>query len=96
MVVRVKLAGSGVKGDAYRAPLPTYNEILTLIDQGIVYVTIDDPEHPELFNHPSAKFERTGAGDALIALDDAGHQDWYEHLDRRYQEHKGKFRPEVA
>jgi hypothetical protein len=87
----VKLPG-GVNG----APLPTYTEILTLTEQGLVYANISDTEHPELHTHPSAKTEETGHGDALIELDAEGHAKWYAHLDDRYKEHRGKFRPEIA
>jgi len=96
MLVRVKLTGSGVGRDALRPNLPTYSDVLHLHTQGFAYVLIPDDTHPELHKHASAKFEQTGHGDALIALDEAGHSAWHAHLDKMYQEHKGKFRPEIA
>lgn len=96
MLVRVRMIGKGVTQDAFRAPLPTYQEVITLHDQGLVYALIPDDGHPELDKHPSAKFEATGHGPALIALDADGHKKWYAHLDDKYQEHKGNLRPEIA
>lgn len=96
MLVRVKLIGSGVDGDPFRAPLPNYANVLSLHDQGVIYALIPETEHPELDKHPSAKFEDTGHGPALIELNDAAHNAWYEHLDDRYQEHKHEFRPEIV
>jgi hypothetical protein len=96
MLVRVKMLGSGTVKDPYRAPLPEYNEVLTLHDQGLVYALIPDETHPELDKHASAKVEKTGHGPALIALDAAGHASWHSHIDKRYQERKGEYRPEIA
>lgn len=96
MLVRTKLIGSGKRGDEYRPLLPTFTEVLTLVDQGVGYFLIPNTDHPNLLEHPSAKSESTGHGAALIALDDAGHNAWYDHLDKRYKEHKGEFRPEIA
>lgn len=96
MLVRVKLLGSGTPEDPHRANLPAYKEVLTLVDQGIVYALIPDTEHPDLHEHPSATFEKTGHGDALIGLGPDGYKLWYSHLDDRYQERKGDFRPEIA
>jgi len=96
MLVRVKMIGDGTAQSPYRAPLPTYNEVLTLHDQALVYALVPDDDHPELHDHPSAKTEATGHGPALIALDDAGHRSWYSHLDERYRERKGEFRPVIA
>lgn len=96
MVVKVKLLGEGTSRDPWRVPIPTYVELLTLPEQGVAYVVIPDADHPELDAHDSAKTEQTGHGPALIALDNAGHAEWYRHLDERYAEHSGKFRPEVA
>lgn len=96
MLVRVRVVGDGTSNNPFRAPLPNYTEVLTLQDQGVVYALIPDTEHPDLGSHPSAKVERTGHGAALIGLDAQGHGDWYAHIDHRYQERKGEFRPEVA
>lgn len=97
MLVRVKMIGAGkFPDDPFRADLPTYNEVLTLHDQALVYAIIPDGDHPALNDHESAKFEATGHGPALIALSASAHSDWYEHLDKSYSASKRKFRPEVA
>lgn len=96
MLVRVKMVGTGKDDDAHRPGLPTHRELITLTDQGIVYALIPDDDHPDLLSHPSAKTEQTGHGAALIALDADGHAAWYKHLDARYPERAGEFRPEVV
>lgn len=96
MIARVKLIGSGTSRDPYRVPLPTYEEILTLPDEGYAYVSVPDGAHPDLYTHPSAKTQASGHGGILVALDADGHESWYAHLDNAYQEHAGEFRPEIA
>lgn len=96
MLVRVKLVGKGTNDDPHRANLPTYQELLTIVDDGHVYALIPDSDHPELDKHPSAKTIMTGHGAALIGLDESGHGEWHSHLDSRYKEHKGEFRPEIV
>ncbi len=66
------------------------------MSQGRVYVLIPDEDHPDLMAHPHIQTEETGHGRVLVALDASGHQLWYSHLDDRYQEHSGEYRPEVV
>lgn len=96
MLVRVKLIDTGKSAGRFRPSLPTFQEVITLHDQGIVYALIPDTDHPELHKHPSAKTEETGHGAALIGLDADGHAQWHSHLDTRYKERAGQFRPEVV
>ena len=96
MLVRVKLHGDGTEQNPYRVPLPTYTLVLGLIDEGKAYAIIPDETHPDLMAHQSARVSKTTSGSALVGMDGSAHSKWYAHLDDRYQEHRGKFRPEVA
>lgn len=90
----VHLVGSGVEGDPYRAPLPTYTLIAVDHLTGIAVVDIPDDDAPPNDVHRSVvtahSFERAAVPpDARKAAIDA----WHAHLDERYEQHAGRFRP---
>lgn len=96
MLARVRIIGDGTQRNPYRVPLPTYTEVLTLIDQGVAYVIIPDETHPNLHEHDSAKVEATGHGPMLVELDEAGHEVWHDFLAEKYVDGDKKFKPELA
>jgi len=81
MRLRVKLVGSGTKDDPFRPGLPTCGLVDVDYQAGWCDVVVPDEDVPP------------------VALDaDAGGLDqatWHEHLDRRYEELAGRFRPEL-
>jgi hypothetical protein len=95
-LVRVKMVGKGTPDDPHRAPLPTYREVITLKSQGVVYALIPDEDFPGSLSSPDHTYEETGHGPALVRMDAGGHSQWHRHLDDRYQERAGDFRPEIA
>ena len=95
-LVRVKMIGVGQSGDAYRAPLPAYREILTNHEQGYVIALVPDDDIYESDVTKLGKTEATGHGPMLVELDSHGHAAWHAHLDERYPEHRGEYRPEVV
>ena len=96
MVVRVKLVGTGREGDAWRVPLPTYRLIIGFPGEGYALAEIPDEDHPKLNEHESATLMHTTDGPALIGASTQAHSEWYDHLDARYKEHKGEYRPVIA
>jgi hypothetical protein len=95
-VVRVKLIGSGTAKDPFRAPLPFYNELLTNYSEGWVLAQVPDSEFPDEPHKIDPSGPETSYGRHIRTLDDAGHKKWHAHLDGRYRERKGEFRPEIV
>ncbi|SRR5712692_2811944 len=95
-LVRVKLIGSGTKEDHHRANLPTYREVLTNVAQGYVIALIPDADLHDTAENLGAQVEQTGHGPMIVGLSPEHHAAWHTHLDKRYKERKGDFRPEIV
>jgi hypothetical protein len=96
VVVRVKMIGKGTDDDPYRAPLPTHDALLYDYSAGTVLTRVPESDLHDEPQKVDPNGHATSAGHHVLALDDAGHKKWHAHLDDRYQEHKGEFRPEVV
>ena len=95
-VIRVKTIGSGRQGDPFRASLPTYDEVLTNYSEGWTLVSLPDADLHDAPEKVDPHGHYTSRGHQILTLDDAGHAAWHKHLDERYQERRGEFRPEVV
>lgn len=95
MRIRVPLVGTGAPGDNFRANLPTYVMVAEDFARGIAVVEIPDadlPDHPGLRAALSALADLPTANQAPLAA--ALRAAWHDHLDARYREHAGRFRPD--
>jgi hypothetical protein len=97
MLIRLKLIGSGEPGDSYRVSLPTYQMIDVDYKAQTALVNVPDADIPETIA-PTLKSAAKTAIDApkVAGMMDMVHAAWGVHLDTRYEEHKGRFRPEVV
>jgi hypothetical protein len=95
--VTVALLGAGTSDDPYHPGLPTYR--LVAVDEAarVALVEVPDDDTPPGDTHAAVltapRFERAAIpadlhADALAA--------WHAHLDNRYAEHAGRFRPQLA
>lgn len=86
--------GSGTDEDRYRVDLPTYTQVGESKDGTLWTVDVPDADFPDVpsFNdgkpHPAGGFDVDLKRVAVADLDA-----WHDHLDERYAEHAGKFRP---
>ena len=96
VVVTLPLEGAGTKDDPFRTNLPTYHEIMTDYTAKTITVKIYEDDLHDDPKKLDAKVHDTSFGPHIKEMSDAEHQKWHEHLDNRYQEHAGKFRPRVA
>lgn len=94
MRIRVGLVGTGVDGDAYRCPLPSYVMVTVDYVAGQADVDVPDvdiPDHPALYIAiPSLRAHvplRASVAPPAFSLR------WHKLLDVRYAEHAGEFRP---
>lgn len=97
MVLKLRLIGSGQRGDNYRVNLPTYSLLHGNIDRQEAIVSIPDDVHglaPKDLEHE--KVEHTTEGDYYPSLCGECVGAIHEHLDDRYVEHKGEFRLELV
>lgn len=95
MLVKVKLHGTGVRGDAYRANLPHYVLVHGNITQGYALVHLDDNAHglsDEDLKDESV--EETTEGLLYHDLSDEIRDKIHAHFDERYQDSKQTFRVE--
>jgi len=95
MVLKTKLLGTGTDSDPYRVALPTYQLVVGHIDKGYALVNVNEDDiglTDEALKHENPQktvdgmFYETLCDDCLAAA--------HRHMDKRYQEHKGKFRIE--
>lgn len=97
MRLRARLIGTGDRGDEYRVNLPTYRMLEVDYGQGFAIVEIPDTDHPFGNDAPNGKREMDPKhGPIQTSLTTAALNALHQHLDERYQEHKGKFRVEVV
>jgi hypothetical protein len=97
MVLRLKLLGSGIAGDPYRVSLPTYNLIHGNVTGGYALVSIpDDVLGLTDADLADESVELTTEGKFYPVLSVALIDKVHAHLDERYNEHRGKFRIELA
>jgi hypothetical protein len=97
MVIRVKLIGSGTKEDANRVNLPTYSLLHGNLTQGWALVHVPDDVHgltAKDLEHEKA--EKTTEGIHYPELCDGCIEKLHKNLDKKYEEHKGEFRVEIA
>lgn len=92
--MRLPVVGQGTRTDPYRVALPTYNLIDVDYDAGVALVDVPESDLPRDDVHRAVvsahRFERVALPAELHALAvDA----WHAHLDDRYREHAGRFRP---
>ena len=98
MIVRAKLIGTGIPGDPYRVPFPTYMEVQPPDYVGMTHViSIPDSCHPFTPAQVAATPKVVvGPVQAIAALTAPQLNAWYQYLDGMYQEHAGAFRPVLA
>lgn len=93
--IRVPLIGAGTPADPFRASLPTYNLIDINYARGVALVEIPDDDLPD---DDALKAQLGGVSDIAAAdrapLTPAARRAWHDHLDARYREHAGRFRPD--
>ena len=77
------MVGSGTKADPFRIPLPNFTY---LSDDG-TSMTADVPE-ADIPDDVKAQIDQNGN------VPPGALNSWYAHLDKKYKEHAGKFRPE--
>ena len=96
VVVRVKALGTGASDDAFRSGLPTATLILHDRTDGTMLVQIPDEDFHDNPATVSDDTHDTHLGRHVRVLSKEEQHDWHSHLDERYVEHKGKFRPEIV
>lgn len=96
MRIRVPLLGTGVPGDAWRVSLPTYSMVDMDVARGIAVVDLPDADVP---TDGLLRAALAVGGADLTAPNQAPmvaafRNQWAAHLDNRYREHAGEFRPD--
>lgn len=97
MLVRIRLAGDGTVGNPYRVNLPTYDMVAIDYSAGTAIVNVPDrdlPDDARLLAH--LDLTRTLKDKPAPTMPSAYKAAWHRHLDRRYREHDGRFRPPLA
>lgn len=88
------IVGAGTPDDPRRVDLPTYQWVSDAADGLSAVVDVPDEDFPQdaAWDSLPVQARSDGARDVsrlpLAALDA-----WHDHLDRRYAEHAGRFRP---
>jgi hypothetical protein len=97
MRVRVRVVGKGVVGDPFRVELPTYDLIEIDYERRVAVVDIPDTDLPDdaAVRGHLARTQKLSDPDAPTMPSAYKHR-WHEHLDDRYREHRGRFRPPLA
>ena len=96
-VLKIKLAGSGKDGDAYRVNVPTYSLIHHNVTQGWALISVADAVHgltADDLAHEAV--EETSEGSYYPELCEQCIDKMHAHFDERYVEHEGEFRVERA
>lgn len=97
MRIRVKALGTGVTGDPVRAPFPTYGLVGWDPVAGKITIEIPAEDVPFGLDKESGYLASdTVEGTIIHGLGPTGQAKLHAHLDTRYREHAGKYRPEVA
>lgn len=92
--VTMPIIGTGEEGNPRRVDLPTYQMISESDDGTHATVDVPDADFPDVESfstgkpHPNGGFEIDLSRAAVADL-----RAWHDHLDQRYAEHAGKFRP---
>jgi hypothetical protein len=97
MVVKVKMAGSGIRTDPFRANLPDYVTVHAAHGDGYMIVDMPDSAHglsPESLKHETLVDHETGPHYARLCGECV--DEVHKHFDKRYAEHAGKFRLEFV
>ena len=97
MVLNVKTIGSGVRHDAFRVALPTYDLILMDHDAGTALIKVPDDVHglsASDLEHESVT--NTSEGPHYPNLCDGCVSKIHANLDKRYKEHKGEYALEIV
>jgi hypothetical protein len=95
-VVRVKLPKDKKTDEPFHPGFPTFREILTLPDEGVMYIHVPAEDMPVYEGHPEDHYIQSTHGPILVKLPDDKHDELHDHLDKRYQERSGEFRPEIG
>jgi hypothetical protein len=94
MKLRLPLIGSGVVGDEWRCNLPTYRMLDVDYVGKVAVVEIPEADHPFIPAQVAALVTAAStAGPAISAIPPALRVAWHNHLDARYTEHSGAYRP---
>ena len=88
------IVGAGTRDDPRRVDLPTYQWVSDTADGQSAVVDVPDDDFPDdaAWDNLPLRGNAQGARDASrlpVAELDA----WHQHLDTRYREHAGRFRP---
>lgn len=86
--------GGGTADDPYRVNLPTYTMVSESKDGSWYEVDVPDADFPDVPSFSEGKSHPQGGFEvdlARVAVGDV--KAWHDHLDERYAEHAGKFRP---
>lgn len=97
MRIRMRLDGSGTRDDPFSVNLPTYTIVTIDAGRRIAIVDVPDADLPgdaRVWSHLAVTQNLTDPTPGRMHGTAKGN--WHRHLDRRYQEHAGKFRPPLA
>lgn len=97
MRLRLRLNGRGTEAQPYRVNLPTYDLIAVDYERRVAVVEIPEEDVPDC-PHVRGHLARTQTLDAPPSpvMPSAHKHRWHEHLDERYREHRGRFRPPLT
>jgi hypothetical protein len=86
--------GKGTPDDPRRVDLPTYSLVAESADGLSAVVDVPDDDFPQdaAWDNLPQRVSLQNAGD-VSRLPISSLHDWHAHLDARYQEHAGRFRP---
>lgn len=93
----LELVGSGTHADPYRVALPSYQMVEVDYDRRVALVELPDADlppdrvHAAVLAAPFWEHHRVPE-----ELREAAVAAWHAHLDERYQEHRGRFRPTIV
>lgn len=88
------IIGTGAPSDPRRVDLPTYQMVSESDDGMSAVVDVPDADFPQdaAWDSLPVQEQRAGARD-VSRLPVAALDEWHAHLDARYAEHAGRFRP---
>lgn len=78
------------------APLPTYDRAVVDEASGSIVVRVPDDLVPPSFHQlPTRQLANPTIGPCVCDASPGALAEWHAHLDARYREHAGIFRPEI-
>jgi len=92
MLIHCKVLGTGGPDDPLRVPLPTYEMVTEPIQGGWVTVRVPDADYNPLQENPRpGDQEDTPQGLVIVKAQAIALTRVLDHLDDKYQEHRGQF-----